>query len=145
VWQLTQRGRLERVLPVPLAEGVRATIDELRRSGYEAPRQLFSAAMDGFKAIPCRDRDAATNAFDAMESAVKTRLNRPNDTFGDALSLARRQNLINNDVHQVLERVNTLRHHHLGHGMTQPFELSPNEVDFVYLTCAAGTRLFARL
>ena len=145
VWQMTQTGRLERVLPAPLAEGVRATIDELRRPGYEAARQLFDAAMDAFNAIPRRDRDAATNAFDAMESAAKVRLNMPAATFGDALNAARRLNRINNEVHQVLDRVNTLRHRHLGHGMAQPFNLSPNEVDFVYVTCAAGVRLFARL
>jgi hypothetical protein len=33
--------------------------------------------MDAFNAIPRRDRDAATNAFDAMESASKIRLGMP--------------------------------------------------------------------
>jgi hypothetical protein len=29
--------------------------------------------------------------------------------------------------------------------MTAPFALSPDEVDFMYVVCAMGARLFARL
>jgi hypothetical protein len=145
VWQLTERGQFERVLPEPVAAGVRATIDELRRPEYAATRQLFEAALDAFNAIPRRERDAGANAFDAMESAAKIRLGLPTATFGNAIGEARRRRLLHEDVLQVMERLNTLRHHHLGHGMTDPFNLRPDEVDFVYVTCAAGIRLFARV
>ena len=145
VWHLTDRGRFERVLPAPIAEGIQATIDELRRPEYAAARQLFTAATDAFNAIPRRDRDAAANAFDAMESAAKIRLNVPNGTLHDALQAARRQHLLSEEALQVIDRINILRHRHLGHGMAAPFNLGPNEVDFAYVTCAAGARLFARL
>lgn len=146
VWQMTDRGQLERVLPVPIAERVTSTIEELRRPGYEAARQLFGAAIDAFNAIPRRDRDAATNAFDAMESAAKIRLGMPNATFGQVLDeVRRRDDLLSDDAQRVLRQVEVLRHHHLGHGMAGPFNLAANEVDFVYVMCAAGIRLFARL
>ena len=92
------------------------------------------------------DRDAATNAFDAMEAAAKVKLNMPNATFGAVLTeVGNRANMMEVDVLEILKRVNTLRNHHLGHGMVQPFALTAHEVDFVYVTCAAGARFFTKL
>ena len=44
----------------------------------------------------------------------------------------------------VLEAINTLRNRNFGHGMVDPFALSPHDVDFTYLNCLAGILLFAR-
>lgn len=145
VWQMTERGKLERVLPAPAAEGVQAAFEELGKAEFAAARQLFDTARDAFHAVPRRGRDAAANAFDAMESTAKIRLNLPNATFGDVLKSVRRGDKISPDVREVLDRINTLRNHHLGHGMTKPFTLRADEVDFVYVTCAAAIRMFARL
>lgn len=144
-WDLTNNKQLERVLPVAIATEVTAAIDELRAAGYQAALQLFRNAKDAFDARPRRDRDAATNAFDAMEAAGKTRLGLPNATFGQVMTEVRNRALMNTDVQEILNRVGTLRNHHLGHGMVQPFALHAHEVDFVYITCAAGARLFTKV
>jgi hypothetical protein len=143
-WELVN-NRLQRVLPAAIATQVTAAIDELRRPGYESASELFNTAKDHFDARPRRDRDAATNAFDAMEAAAKIHFGLTNGTFGDALSEARRRNAFSDDVQQILRRLEVLRHHHLGHGGAEPFNLSSDEVDFVYVSSAAAARLFARL
>jgi hypothetical protein len=71
-----------------------------------------------------------------MESTAKIRLNMPAATFGQVLDEVRQGNMLNDDVQRVLRALEVLRHHHLGHGMADPFNLTANEVDFVYVTCA---------
>ena len=144
-WDLTANGTLERVLPTPLADAVRGTFDDLDQPGYEGALELFRLAKTAFDERPFRrDRDAAANAFDAMEAAAKVKFQMPAATFGAVLDEARRRQALHEDVQQILRRVEVLRHHHLGHGNPQPFALGSAEVDFVYITCAAGARLFAR-
>ena len=46
---------------------------------------------------------------------------------------------------RMLEALNMMRHNHFGHGMSEPFSLSAQEVDFVYLSCMAAAILFARM
>ena len=49
----------------------------------------------------------------------------------------------------VIEEIHTSRsvaaRHACPHGMVQPFALKAHEVDFVYVTCAAGARFFTKL
>jgi len=144
-WDVTDDKKLERVLPVPIATEVGAAIDELRAPEFKAALELFNAAKDAFDARPRRERDAAANAFDAMEATAKIKFGMPKATLGDVLNEVKKRNFMTDEVQQTLRRVEVLRHNHLGHGGTESFSLSPDEVDFVYVTCAAGARLFARL
>jgi hypothetical protein len=77
-----------------------------------------------------------------MEAAAKISFNLPAATFGQVLDAVRRENAVSDDTQNVLRKLEVPRHHHLGHGGANPFNLTPNEVDFVYLSSAAGARLF---
>ncbi|MFY0538928.1 hypothetical protein [Nannocystis pusilla] len=79
-----------------------------------------------------------------LESAAKIRM-QSNKTFGSALDMAKVQKLVNPEVAEVLRRIEVVRHNHLGHGGKTPFSLAPDEIDFVYVSCILGARLFLRL
>jgi len=103
-----------------------------------------NAAARAGKRVVVLDRDACANMFDAMEAIAKVKLNMPSATFGNCLSVARERSIFLPQVIDVLGGLNEVRNKRFGHGMTEPFSLSPAEVDFAYLTCVAGVILFAR-
>ncbi len=144
VWDLNDQGRLERVLPANAQQHVSGAIQELAAPEYGPARQLFNAARDAYDDLPRRDRDACSNAFDALESVAKTKYGMAQSTFGKVVAHVRQAGAQNQEVLTVLESINTLRNRNFGHGMTTPFALTSAQVDFTYLTCIAGVLLFAR-
>ena len=144
VWELTEDGKLQRVLPTSAQIQIQEAIQELNDSRFSAAAQLFRDARDAYNDRPRRDRDACANAFDAMESVAKVVFNMPSATFGNVLVHIRAGNLLTSEIVNVLDTINTLRNRKFGHGMQTPFDLSPAEVDFTYLTCIGEILLFAR-
>lgn len=145
VWELDEAGRLVRVAPPPLQSQIRAVIEELSDPRFASALELLNLARDAYDDRPRRDRDACTNAFDAMEATAKVVYGLQDGTFGDALKEAQRRNHLHRFVLSQLQQLNALRNDQLGHGTTDPFALSAAEVDFVFFTCVAGIWLFARL
>jgi len=142
VWDLSEDRRLVRVLPLTVQQQVSAAVQELSAPGYAPALQLFNAARDAYDDRPRRDRDACSNAFDALESVAKEKKQMPNATFGQVV--AQIGNL-NAQVVGALKSINALRNSNFGHGMTMAFALTGPEVDFTYLSCVAGIMLFARM
>ena len=143
VWELTEKGRLQRYLPVHAQSVVEVAIAQLAAPNFAPALALMNAARDAFDDRPRRDRDACTNIFDSMESIAKEIFNMPNATFGSVLKHIRQTNAFQSEIISVLESINTLRNHKFGHGMTTPFDLSSGEVDFTYLSCIGAIILFA--
>jgi hypothetical protein len=117
----------------------------LARPRFEAAHKLLLDAIDAYNAQPQRPRDACANAFDAIESAGKIVTRIPSGTLGDVLDRLRKNQSLTPETLRMLNALNTMRHNHFGHGMSEPFSLSPQEVDFVYLSCIAAAILFARM
>jgi hypothetical protein len=136
-WDMNEEGNLVRVLPEEAARSVRVAVRELARSEFEAAHRL--------NAHPQRARDACANAFDAIESAGKVVAEVPSGTFDDVLKKFRSSNALARETIRMLQEMNTIRHNHFGHGMSEPFSLSTHEVDFVYVSCMAAGILFARM
>ena len=145
VWELTETGRLQRHLPTQAQAMASAAITELGHPRYAPALMLLNDARDAFDDRPRRDRDACANIFDAMESVAKEIFNMPNATFGAVLGHVRQSGRLNAEIISVLEATNTLRNRKFGQGMTIPFDLSPGEVDFTYLTCIGDILLFVRI
>jgi hypothetical protein len=144
VWQLDANGQWQRVLPEPLQLQIQAAIAILGRPEFQPAPELFDAAVNAFGDRPRRDRDACSNAFDALESVAKIVYEIPNGTFGNVLDEVRRLGDLNEHVLRLLRDLEIIRHNEFGHGNAQPFRLNPREVDFVYTTAAAGILLFSR-
>jgi len=144
VWDLDDLGKLRRVLPAPAQAQINAAVQELAAPQFAPALLLFESARNAYDDRPRRDRDACANMFDAMESVVKEKYTMPHATFGQVLSHIGQNNAHTVDVVDVLRRVNDLRNHNFGHGMTTTFSLTPAEVDFTYLVCVSGILLFVR-
>jgi hypothetical protein len=144
-WDMDEVGKLVRVLPEEAATSVRVAVRELARPRFEAAHKLLLDAIDAYNAQPQRPRDACANAFDAIESAGKIVTRIPSGTLGDVLDRLRKNQSLTPETLRMLNALNTMRHNHFGHGMSEPFSLSPQEVDFVYLSCIAAAILFARM
>ncbi len=144
VWELDENGLLKRLLPPAAQIQIEGAIQELSQPRFQAALSLFKAALDAYDDRPRRDRDACSNIFDALESVAKVVFDKPNATFGNVLAHIRTIGAMQNEMIDVLERINTLRNHKFGHGMQIPFDLSSAEVDFTYLSCIGGILLFAR-
>lgn len=143
-WDLADDGRLHRVLPTAAQEQINAAIVELNIAEFAPALTLFNTARDAYDARPRRDRDACSNAFDAMESVAKARYGMPHATFGDVLTHLGRTAALNACIIAVLNAINQLRNRNFGHGMTTAFNPTPAEVDFIYLTCIGAILLFCR-
>ena len=103
----------------------------------------MATAQDAFNAIPRRDRDACANAFDALKSVGRTRFG--GATFGDVLGNLRARGGIDQFTLRSSQSLEIVRHNQYGNGGHAPFDLSPAEVDFVYITCIAGISLLVRI
>jgi hypothetical protein len=143
VWELTQRGRLQRHLPASAQSLVETAISQLTAPQFAPALALMNAARDAFDDRPRRDRDACANIFDSLESVAKKVFDMPHATFGSVLNHVRQTNAFQSEITTVLESINTLRNRKFGHGMTTPFDLTSGEVDFTYLSCIGGVILFA--
>ncbi len=143
-WDLGADGHLHRVLPVVGQAAVNTVFEELRAPQYAAALQLMTHAIDAYDDRPRRDRDACSNAFDAMESVAKVKYNLPNDTFGQVKNYIEQNRLLRAEIVAMLTAVNQLRNGHFGHGMAVQFGLTAAEVDFVYLTCISVILLLTR-
>lgn len=143
-WDLHADGRLQRVLPAAAQAQVHAAIAELSAARYAPALALFDAARDAYDYRPRHDRDACINVFQAIESVAQIRFNMPGRPFDNLLDELRRRGTVNQQVLDVLDSLNVLRHRNFAHGAAGPFNLSPAEVDFVYLTCIAAILLFTR-
>ena len=144
VWDLNEKGQLQRHLPLQAQTMINTAINELNSPEFAPALKLFNAANDAFNDHRRRDRDACSNIFDSMESVAKQVFNMPDDTFGSVLTHVSQIHGLQVEIISVLKGINTLRNHKFGHGMTEPFNLSSTEVDFTYLTCIGGILLFAR-
>ena len=142
VWELDEHAQWRRVLPEPLRQQVASAFVALEQPDFEPSRQLFNAATEAFNARPRRDRDACSNAFDALESVAKVTYAMPTATFGQVLNEVRQRGILNEHVQRLLRDVELVRHNNFGHGMAAPFSLTDAEVDFVYTVCAAAIPLF---
>lgn len=145
VWDLSQDERLYRVLPAPAQALVESAVRELEKPEFEGARGSFKYAQEAYDDRPRRDPDVCKNIFNALESVAKTVYQMPTKTFGDVLKQIRRESSLDNFIVSVLESIYTLANNRFRHGMTEPFSLSPSEVDFTYLTCIGGILLFARM
>jgi len=143
-WDLSDQGRLQRVLPAPAQALVEAALAELACPAAAPALQLFNLARDAYDDRPRRDRDACANIFDAMESVAKIKYQRPNDTFGQVKNYIETNNLLRPEIILMLTGLNQLRNGNFGHGMTVQFGLNPGETDFVYLSCISVILLCTR-
>jgi hypothetical protein len=143
-WELGGDGRLHRVLPAAAQAQVVSALAELANPRYAPAALLFNAARDAYDDRPRRDRDACSNAFDAMESVATEKYGLPHATFGQVVAHIRQAQALNEQIIGVLEAINTLRNKNFGHGMAAPFALSPAEVDFTYLACIGAILLLTR-
>jgi len=143
-WDLDDQNRLVRVLPPPVAAQIQSVIEELSDPRFAAAMALFQAARDAYDDRPRRDRDACSNAFDAVESVAKEKFQMPNATFGAVLQHIGQAQVQPADVIAVLREINDLRNHNFGHGMVAPFAFTGAQVDFIYTICAGAILLLAR-
>lgn len=142
-WCLTNHGTLERVIPQEVQTEVELFFSELNDPRYKGAKDLFALAKTAFDARPRRDRDTGANAFDGLEAVIKTRFPASGKTFGEVLD--RQKGRINKEIFSLLQKIEVVRHNHLGHGQTEPFALSGDEVDLVYVSCIMAARLLVRL
>jgi hypothetical protein len=147
VWDLDEAGHLERILPNPLRQQVNALNEVLNDARFAAAQQTFDLAKQAFNDRPRRDRDACANAYDALESASKIAFNMsPRATFGEVLDAAARgRGNLSPQAIRLLRAIEVFGHNTFRHGGVEPFALTPAEVDFVYVTCAAATLVFSRI
>jgi hypothetical protein len=143
-WELSADGRIQRVMPVAVQAQLQAVLNELAAPNFAPALALMNAARDAYDDRPRRDRDAAANAFDALESTAKLIYQLPNATFSQVLDEVQRNARMNELVIAILRALNTLRNRNFGHGMAVPFTLTAAEVEFVYLTCIGAILLFVR-
>jgi hypothetical protein len=144
-WELDGQGRLHRVLPIAALNQVTAAFAELQAERFAPALELYKAGRDAYDDRPRRDRDACSNMFDALESVAKERYNMPNSTFGQVVARIPQAGTTNPQITAIFGALNDLRNRNFGHGMTSPFQLSPAEVDFTYLTCVGGVLLLTRM
>jgi len=143
VWELTEKGRLQRYLPDNAQSLVEVAISQLTNPNFAPALALMNAAQDAYNDRPRRNRDVCTNIFDSLESIAKEIFDMPNATFGSVLKHIRKKNIFQTEITTILDSINTLRNRKFGHGMTTAFDLSSGEVDFTYLSCIGAIILFA--
>lgn len=143
-WELSEEGRIQRVMPAAAQAQIQAVIAELAPPNFAPALALVNAARDAYDDRPRRDRDAAANAFDALESIAKITYALPNATFSQVLDEVQRRGRMNEQIVATLRALNTLRNRNFGHGMAALFTLTAAEVDFVYMTCFGAILLFVR-
>jgi hypothetical protein len=143
VWDFRDDGSFERVLPPVLLQQIATAATLLAGPGFEGARQTFELALQAFNHRPRIDRDACANAYDALESAAKTRHGMPNATFGDVLNAVQRQGTLNEATVRLLRAVEIFGHNTFRHGRIEPFNFSPAEVDFVFAMIVAAILVFA--
>lgn len=141
-WELHADGRLHRVLPLAARQQVEDAFAELPDAQYAGARDLLRAASDAYNSRPRRDRDACTNAFDAMEAVAQEKFGLRNAALDAVINHVRRTGGFNPQTLAVLESINVLRHRNFGHGAA--FNFIGAEVDLIYLTCIGGILVFAR-
>jgi len=143
-WKLCD-GKLQRTLPAAVREQVDAVFKELGNPRFAPALTHVISSHKAYNARPRRDLDVCSNAFDACESVAKEVFGLPTATFGGVLQEIRSRKSFAPETVTTLEKLWILACSHFRHGMTEPFDLGPSEVDFVYLTCLAGVLLFVRL
>jgi hypothetical protein len=143
-WDLGDDGLLHRLLPAGVQAQVGAAIAELANAGYAPALALFNAAREAYDHRPRRDRDACGNVFDALESVARIQYNRPRETFGQVKNHIEQNDLLRREIIEIFTALNQMRNQHFGHGMADDFNLSPAEVDFVYLPCVGSILLLTR-
>ncbi len=143
-WDLSDQGRMERVLPGAAQVMIAGAFAELSEPSLAPALQLFNAARDAYDDRPRRDRDACSNIFDAMESVAKIKYQRPNDTFGQVKNHIEANHLLRAEIIAMLTALNQLRNGNFGHGMVVQFNLTAAETDFAYLTCISTILLLTK-
>jgi hypothetical protein len=143
-WRLKE-GKLERTLPLAARQQLDAVFAELGNPRF-APA-LFHAitAHKAYNAQPRRSLEVCSSIFDCCESVAKEVFTMPTATFGDVLKEARSKGAFAVETIATLEKLYAVSNNHFRHGMTEPFDLRPSEVDWVYLTSLATVLLFVRM
>ena len=144
VWDFRDTGAFERVMPAPLLQQITLAATLLAAPGFEGARQTFELALQAFNDRPRRDRDACANAYDALESAAKTRHNMPDATLGEVLNYVSRQRALNEATVRLLRGIEVFGHNTFRHGRIEPFDFSPAEVDFAFTSSIAAILAFSR-
>lgn len=147
VWELNENGRFRRVVPPLTSELIGVVISELSDPRFAPALELVNAATAAFDDHPQRGYDACSNIFKCMESVAKEVFQMPTATFGEVLKTIKHapSPKLTIEVIRVLEQINALRGNKLGHGMTEQFNLSTQEIDFVYMTCFAAIHSLVRI
>lgn len=143
-WDLSEQGRLERVLPGAAQALIASVFAELTHPNSAPALQLFNAARDAYDDRPRRDRDACSNIFDAMESVATIKYQLHGATFGQVKNYVEANRLLRAEIIPMLTGLNQLRNGNFGHGMAVHFNLSPAETDFIYLNCISVILLMTR-
>lgn len=143
-WKMDPQGQLQRLLPEIIRAQEETIFKELRVSRFAAAFGHLQTSREAYNSRPRRDREVCSEIFDALESVAKEIFSIPTGTFGDVIKAARQRKVFASETFSVLEKIYALANSHFRHGMTEPFTLTEEEVDFVYLNSLAGIMLFLR-
>jgi hypothetical protein len=143
-WRMDGEGRLVRLLPAATQAEAESVFRELQNTRFAPALANVESAYDAFNARPRRDQEVCSSAFDALESVAKEVFSMPTATFGDVIKEARKRTVFASETLTILEKLYAMASSHFRHGMTEPFRLTPPEVEFVYVSSMAGILLFVR-
>lgn len=144
-WDLDNGDHLHRVLPVAISNQVEAAFRELSQPQYSAALSSFQQGMAAYNDRPQRGKDACKNVFDALEATAKAMKQMPTATFGGVLAEIRKSQSLSAETIGSLQKLYDLANNHFRHGMTDPFALTPSEVDYVFVACCGAILLFVRM
>lgn len=143
-WMMEADGQLQRLLPAPLQIQSEAVFRELQAPRWVVALGHVVASHSAYNKRPRRDREVCSEIFDALESVGKEVFDLPTGTFGDVIKQARLKEIFAKETLAILEKTYALANNHFRHGMTEPFTLTPAEVDFVYVSTMGGVLLLVR-
>lgn len=144
-WELKDDNRLHRVVPLAVAVHVEAAFQELSQPRFSSALTSFRGGIVAYDDRPQRGRDACKNIFDAVEAVAKELYAMPSKTFGDVLAEVRKRQAMSAETVGSLQKLYDLANNHFRHGMTNPFALTPAEVDYVLVSCVGAILLFIRI
>lgn len=144
-WDLTTDGTLVRAVSPHAREAQDSALDAISDERFEGARQPFIDGLEALNGRPMRPRDACIGLFHAAESVANTAAGTLKRTYGDAIDLLLRDKKIDRFVHGQLKALELVRHNHFGHGKTDIFTLSEDEVVFVSHSCFAAIGLLTKV
>ena len=144
-WELDDTDHLRRVLPMAISIQVETAFLELSQPRFSAALASFQHGMAAYNDRPQREKDACKNIFDAVEATAKEIHQMPTATFGSVLTEVRKAQSLSTETLASLQKLWELANSHFRHGLTKPFALKPEEVDYVLVSCCGAILLFVRM